>query len=81
MEEEISIHTKSIVKLQPKEGLRVFLLNAFLPGVGTVYAGCKVRRVLANNIMVGFLQAITSLLLVGWLWSLLTGYLIWNESK
>jgi len=76
-------HIKAIKinKLTPKQGLFVFILNCFLPGWGTIYAGIKARKNVANNVLFGILQIVSSVIIIGWLWAMLTGYLVWNKSK
>jgi hypothetical protein len=65
------------------EGLFVFILNTLLPGWGTIYTGlrCAKQKYVCNNLFFGLLQSVLAWVLIGWLWSMLTGYLIWNAAK
>lgn len=75
------IKAVKINKLTPNQGLFVFILNCILPGWGTVSAGIISQQNVCNNLVFGIVQMITAVLLVGWLWAMLTGYLVWNKSK
>jgi Na+-driven multidrug efflux pump len=62
--------------------LVVFLLNIFFPGTGTIVAGIlsggdKVK----NNVIVGILQWLLCFILIGWIWSIVTGYQIYKIAK
>lgn len=50
----------------------VLILNIFLPGVGTMIMGC-----LSNNpgswVCIGFAQLALTIIIVGWIWSIVTG--------
>ena len=54
-----------------------FTMNIVLPGTGTMLAGCM-GYVPWNklHIFIGILQMVTSVFLLGWLWSILWGYKI-----
>jgi len=75
------MHKKSIVKLEAQQGMIVFIVNIIWPGVGTMYAGFLNKDALMNNVIVGFLQMFLCCILVGYFWSVYTGYLIYCESK
>ena len=75
------LNSKSIVKLEGQFGLIVFVLNCVLPGWGTVVSGILSKEVRCNNFILGFLQMMLSIILVGWLWSIYTGYMIWYKSS
>jgi hypothetical protein len=62
-------------------GTTVLLLNCFLPGWGTFFSGFASKEARLNNIILGIIQIATSIILVGWVWSIYTGYLIWDVSK
>jgi hypothetical protein len=50
----------------------MLVLNIILPGTGTMLNGCF-GRVCCDLIIIGFLQMITAILLVGWIWSIWYG--------
>ena len=80
----MEMHEKSVVKVDRNMGMIVLLLNIFFSGIGTIVAGVLVGGTfqIINNIIVGFLQLILfPYLLLGWFWSLYTGYLIYKKSK
>lgn len=53
-------------------------LNLFLPGFGTAIAACasQSQYVSKTQLCVAFMQFLTSLALIGWIWSIYWGYLI-----
>ncbi len=75
------LHKKSIVKLEGQMGLICFLCNIGWPGLGTIIAGLINKDAMMNNLIVGLLQMFLTCVLVGWIWSIYTGYLIWQASK
>ena len=78
------MHEKSIVKVDRNMGIIILLLNIFFSGIGTIAAGVLVGGTfqVINNIIVGFLQLILfPYCLLGWIWSLYTGWLIYKKSK
>ena len=75
------MHKKSIVKLDASMGLVAFILNIVWPGLGTIIAGFINKDAMVNNLIVGILQMVLVCILVGWIWSIYTGYLIYNASK
>ena len=75
------LHKKSIVKLEPMMGLIVLLCNIGWPGFGTIIAGFLNKDAMMNNLIVGLIQMFTCWLLIGWIWSIYTGFLIYQASK
>ena len=70
------------VNLDDTVALLVFVMNIFWSGSGTIVAGflaggSKVK----NNLIVGLLQWFLAFILVGWIWSIITGYTIWKVAK
>lgn len=77
-----SLHEQSIVKVEAQRGLFILMFNTFLPGTGTIIAGFLVGGdSVENNLLVGILQMFMTCLVVGWLWSVYTGFLIYNKSR
>mmetsp|Transcript_8854 Transcript_8854/g.26741 ORF Transcript_8854/g.26741 Transcript_8854/m.26741 type:complete len:95 (-) Transcript_8854:260-544(-) len=61
-------------------GVLCFILNVIFPGLGTAVAGLLADR--PSALVVGLLQFLTvPLLLIGWVWSIYWGYLIYQKSK
>lgn len=60
----------------------VLVLDIFLPGVGTIVAayydpsGCNCK-----TITCGIFQMLTTVILVGWIWSIAQGACIYKKSK
>jgi hypothetical protein len=50
----------------------MLVLNIILPGTGTMLNGCF-GRVCLDLLVIGFLQLLTAVLLVGWIWSIWYG--------
>ena len=77
------MHENAIVKLQPGQGLCVFVMNILFCGVGTMLSGfLSGGDNVINNLLVGLLQIVLyPFLLVGWFWSIYLGYCIYAKSK
>ncbi|KAJ1476748.1 hypothetical protein T484DRAFT_1823894 [Baffinella frigidus] len=56
-------------------GLFCLLANIFFPGIGSIVAGLKTDK--PSTMIIGLFQFITSWLIVGWIWSIVWGWLIW----
>lgn len=57
-------------------------MNCVFPGVGTILAGFWAgREYVRNNLLIGVLQSLSAILVVGWVWSILTGWAIFKRSK
>ena len=74
---------KNIPKLEGHYPLICFILNIFLPGIGTLVAAffCDDDDVLTFNGISALLQFITAICIVGWIWSIIWGYLIYERSQ
>lgn len=59
-------------------GIALFIVNIFLPGVGTFIAGLKGEK--NTTLVVGVLQFLLAFLLIGWIWSIVWGYFIYKKS-
>ena len=63
-------------------GLIVLLLSILLPGWGTIIAGILAKGESQKPaIIVGILQIVTCWLLIGWVWSIITGLAIYKNSQ
>ena len=53
------------------------ILNLILPGFGTMIASCSTQGAISKTqLAVGFIQFLTTYILIGWIWSIYWGYLI-----
>ncbi len=62
-------------------GLVLFILNIFLPGFGTMLNACLGPKFSCTQLGLGFVQGILTFFLIGWLWSIYWGYLIYKKAK
>ena len=72
------------IKLEKTMGLVTLILAiAVYPGGSTIFAGIMEsgRPNLNNALVVGLIQMFTVWLLVGWIWAIMTGWKIYNNSK
>ena len=77
-----ALHEKSQVKVDGSMGLIVFLINTFFwPGLGTIIAGMKTQDKENKCLIVGLIQMFTAVFLIGWIWSIITGWKIYQKSK
>ena len=80
----MDMHERSICKVDRNMGVIILLLNIFFSGAGTIVAGILTGGTfqVINNIIVGFLQLLLfPYCLLGWIWSIYTGILIYKKSK
>jgi len=61
----------------------ILIINIFLPGVGTMILGCCLPNDMANKneacyglICMGALQLVLSIIIIGWIWSILFGIVL-----
>jgi len=81
----MEMHRDSIVKVDRTTGAVCLFLNIFLVGTGTLLAGCMAQRSTGAQKMNNFLVAACQLMLLpywllGWIWSVYTGWLIYEKS-
>eukprot|EP00283_Hemiselmis_rufescens_P011248 CAMPEP_0173436372 /NCGR_PEP_ID=MMETSP1357-20121228/15907_1 /TAXON_ID=77926 /ORGANISM="Hemiselmis rufescens, Strain PCC563" /LENGTH=99 /DNA_ID=CAMNT_0014401443 /DNA_START=41 /DNA_END=340 /DNA_ORIENTATION=+ len=60
-------------------GMLCFILNIFLPGSGTLVAGLLEDK--PSTMVIGALQFVLSWIIIGWIWSVWWGYLIFVAAK
>ncbi len=60
-------------------GIICLVLNIFLPGTGTMVAAGNQED--KTYLIFGVIQLLTSILLIGFLWSIVTGVLIFMKSE
>jgi len=59
-----------------------FVLNVIIPGTGTILAAVLGQSDFNKTQgVIGFFQFLTSVYLIGWIWSIYWGYLIVAKSK
>ena len=71
----------SIVKVHPPFGLILFILNCFLPGVGSIISSFMDSKFNALACLFGVMQLLLCLTIVVWIWSIWHGYMIWHKSR
>ncbi|CAI2385474.1 unnamed protein product [Moneuplotes crassus] len=57
------------------------ILNIFFPGCGTILNGLMGPKIEIMQIIIGVLQMITAVCLIGWIWSIIWGILIFMKKK
>jgi len=73
--------SEAIVKVPEPWGLVIFIMDIFLPGVGTIFSSCFGEPVNTTALCYGILQLATCWLLIGWLWSIYHGWRVYEKSK
>jgi len=58
----------------------ILILNCLLPGVGTIIMGCSSQNT-GEWVCTGILQICLAALLVGWVWSIITGLKCVSHSR
>ena len=58
--------------------LVLFIVNIILPGIGTLIGACM-GDAKGTAYLVGFLQLLLSPIVIGWLWSILWGYFMFDK--
>jgi len=51
----------------------LLILNIIWPGLGTAIMGCMVSEHLVTNLVIGLLQFVTAICVIGWIWSIAWG--------
>ena len=62
-------------------GLVIFILSILFGGLATMIVGCMDKNVMKECMLCGLVQWLTGGCCVGWLWSLHTGYGIWQKNQ
>ncbi|HUR69725.1 MAG TPA: hypothetical protein VM370_10820 [Candidatus Thermoplasmatota archaeon] len=68
--------------VEKSNAILCLVINVFLPGIGTIVGGVMGNKPLIGR---GIAQLLLSLIIVGWVWALVTGVQMlqnatWNES-
>mmetsp|Transcript_68433 Transcript_68433/g.142704 ORF Transcript_68433/g.142704 Transcript_68433/m.142704 type:complete len:92 (+) Transcript_68433:60-335(+) len=59
-------------------GILCLILNIFLPGIGSIVAGAMGNKV--STMIIGLLQIVTCWFILGWIWSVWWGILIFMKA-
>lgn len=84
---KVAYKHKGVVRMIPKVkkpwNLYCFIINIFLPGIGTLIAAAKAKneKCLKFNVIVGILQFMLAMILIGWIWSIIWGFIIWKRGN
>ncbi|KAL9644629.1 hypothetical protein ABK040_015368 [Willaertia magna] len=72
---------RKIPKVEEPWPLLLFIINIFFPGIGTIIAAvmCKKEEKKNFNLICGLLQFFLGCLCIGWIWSIVWGYLIFRR--
>ena len=71
------------IKLDGNMGLIIFLICLFAGGWGPIIAGFmqKDEETKKAAIIIGIVQFLLAAVVIGWFWSVYSGYKIWQNSK
>jgi hypothetical protein len=75
---------KYIPKVKSPHHITCFVLNIFLPGFGTIISGLLAsdrENDCWANIFIGLLQMVLAPIIVGWVFSIIWGYLIYKRGS
>ena len=70
--------------IQPTDTLTAitfFAMNIFIPGSGTIANQLMADTLQCQGILAGVLQMLLSVFIVGWVWSVYWGYLIYRLAR
>lgn len=73
-------HHDALVKVSKGLSIVVFLLNIFFPGVGTLVACLLAGKVAEGVVCFLMMWLMCFVFFVGWLWSIVHGFLILQKS-
>ena len=57
------------------------ILNIFFPGCGSILNGVVGPKLEVMQIVIGIIQMFTAICLIGWIWSIIWGILIFLKRK
>ncbi len=84
MSESESIYAKwknHLPVLSKTVAIIILILNIFFPGVGTILLSCIGGTFNKEHIIVGLLQLISAICVIGWIWSVLWGIILLMKSS
>lgn len=71
---------KDVPKVDEPFPIVCFILNIVFPGFGTILCGI-VGGMHMKSIIYGILQMVLASVLIGWIWSILWGYIIYKRAS
>ena len=73
----------AVVKVDPTMGLVCLILNCipFTSGVGTMVTACIDGELKTTTLLYGLCQFLLAFLIIGYIWSIFFGVLIYNKSR
>lgn len=75
------VESKSVKSVDKPLHIIIFIINIFFPGIGTMISGCIAKSGFSGyTIVIGLLQLLTAWIIVGWVWSIIWGWLIFKKS-
>lgn len=57
----------------------LFIVNIFFPGIGTIINAVACGSVNTTGVIIGIVQILTCWLLLGWIWSIIWGWFIYEK--
>ena len=75
-----NLHKNTIRRVPKPWHIVLLILNVIFPGWGTMISACCDGKFDSCTFLVGLVQLLTSFLLIGWLWSIYWGWLIFRKS-
>ncbi len=76
-----AIWKADIPSLSQVVAIILFILNIIFPGIGTILSSFLGGGFRPWQLLVGFLQLILTILLIGWIWSIYWGFLMFEKSR
>ena len=73
--------TLDIVKVDDSWGIVLLIVNIFFPGIGTIINSLMGDKVHVTTLIVGILQLVLAGFIIGWIWSIWWGVLIYQKSR
>jgi hypothetical protein len=71
----------SVCKVPSPWGIILFIVNIIFPGVGTIISAfLGGGSCVSEAVVVGIIQLLTCWLIVGWIWSIIWGWKIYEKS-
>jgi hypothetical protein len=61
-------------------GIVLLIINCVFPGVGTMICACIGGHFVSENLIVGLIQFLTCACIIGWIWSIWWGVVIFQKS-
>ena len=72
---------KTVKQVNKPLHIILFIVNIIWAGLGTMISACIAKDGFdVTTLIVGLLQMLTAWLLIGWIWSIWWGYLIYKKS-